>query len=160
MSKHVVGSGLWRLLAGYETTSNLTVILLSVHAITVMISSEKLLAFGADPTYDQLEADLSYLHAVVHEILQFHPLVLEFTRLTASVKHLLTLIVDDPRTCLGKDFAIVEFKMVLSVLVKNFVFEMRDGLDIPVEIARGYLPRPQVVGEDSIGVPLRVCWHE
>ncbi|KAG2109960.1 cytochrome P450 [Suillus discolor] len=176
MSKHVVGSGLWRLLAGYETTSKRMLIELSRR-------SDKLLAFGVDPTYDQLKADLPYLHAVVHEILQFHPLVLEFTRLvtaddviplsepgahsvreksqtTVSVRHPLTLIVDDPRTCLGKDFAIVEFKMVLSVLVKNFVFEMRDGLDISVEIARGDLPRPQVVGEDSIRVPLRVRWHE
>ncbi|KAG1882721.1 cytochrome P450 [Suillus subluteus] len=74
-------------------------------------------------------------------------------------RHLLTFVYG-PRTCLGKDFAITEFKAVLSVLVKNFVFEMRDGPDTPVEIARGLLPRPRVVGEDGIGVPLRVRRYE
>ncbi|KAG2132746.1 cytochrome P450 [Suillus clintonianus] len=70
-------------------------------------------------------------------------------------KHLLTFV-DGPRTCLGKDFAITEFKTVLSVLVKNFVFEMRDGPNTWVEVVRGILPRPRVVGEDSTGVPLKV----
>ncbi|KAG2147476.1 cytochrome P450 [Suillus bovinus] len=90
-------------------------------------------------------------------------------------RHLLTFV-DGPRTCLGKDFAIAEFKViganrlvwtlltviqtVVSVLVKNFVFEMRDGPDTQVEIARGLLPRPRVVGEDIIGVPLRVRRYE
>ncbi|KAG2039489.1 cytochrome P450 [Suillus americanus] len=74
-------------------------------------------------------------------------------------RHLLTFV-DGPRTCLGKDFAITEFKTVLSVLVKNFVFEMRDGPDTPVEVARGFFPRPRVVGEDGIGVPLRVRRYE
>jgi hypothetical protein len=90
-------------------------------------------------------------------------------------RHLLTFV-DGPRTCLGKDFAITEFKVsdlnqpvwtlftaiqtVLSVLVKNFVFEMRDGPDTPVEVANGILPRPRVVGEGGVGVPLRVCRYE
>ncbi|KAG2066949.1 cytochrome P450 [Suillus decipiens] len=74
-------------------------------------------------------------------------------------RHLLTFV-DGPRTCLGKDFAVAEFKAVLSVLVKSFVFEMRDGLDTPIELARGMLPRPRVIGEDGIGVPLRVRRYE
>ncbi|KAG1882703.1 cytochrome P450 [Suillus subluteus] len=74
-------------------------------------------------------------------------------------RHLLTFV-DGPRTCLGKDFAVTEFKTVLSVLVKNFVFEMRDGPDTQVEIARGIFPRPRVVGEAGIGVPLRVRRYE
>ncbi|KAG2125601.1 cytochrome P450 [Suillus cothurnatus] len=74
-------------------------------------------------------------------------------------RHLLTFV-DGPRTCLGKEFALTEIKAVLSVLVKNFVFEMRDGPDTPVEVVRGILPRPRVVGEDGIGVPLRVCRYE
>jgi hypothetical protein len=90
-------------------------------------------------------------------------------------RHLLTFV-DGPRTCLGKDFAIAEFKVsdsnqpvwmlftaiqtVLSVLVKNFVFEMRDGPDTEIEVSRGILPRPRVVGEDGIGVPLRVRRYE
>ncbi|KAG1882722.1 cytochrome P450, partial [Suillus subluteus] len=220
------------LVAGYETTSiSLTwaLIELSRHPDVQTRLREELLAFGADPTYDQLKANLPYLDAVVHEILRLHPPVGEFTRLAAADdviplsepvrtesgevtdniciakgtlitipgaainrssaiwgpdakefkpdrwltedgisgkakevqghRHLLTFV-DGPRTCLGKDFAIAEFKTVLLVLVKNFVFEMRDGPDTPVEIARGLLPRPRVVGEDGIGVPLRVRRYE
>ncbi|KAG2151472.1 cytochrome P450 [Suillus clintonianus] len=219
-------------LAGYETTSvSLTwaLIELSQHPDAQTRLREELLEFGADPTYDQLKANLPYLDAVVHEVLRLHPAVPEFTRLAAANdviplsesvctasgemtddisvakgtlitisvaainrslaiwgpdakefnpdrwlteegisgkakevqghRHLLTFV-DGPRTCLGKDFAIAEFKTVLSVLVKNFVFEMRDGPNAQVEIARGLLPRPRVVGEDSIGVPLRVRRYE
>ncbi|KAG2038389.1 cytochrome P450 [Suillus americanus] len=190
---------------------------------------EELLVFGADPTYDQLKANLPYLDAVVHEVLRLHPPVVEILRLAAADdviplselvrtksgemtdsisiakgtfitipvaainrslaiwgpdakefkpdrwltqdgingkakevqghRHLLTFV-DGPRMCLGKEFAITEFKAVLSVLVKNFVFEMRDGPDTPIEVASGLLPRPRVVGEDGIGVPLRVRRYE
>ncbi|KAG1729407.1 cytochrome P450 [Suillus lakei] len=220
------------LLAGYETTStSLTwaLIELSRHPDVQTRLREELLVFGADPTYDQLKANLPYLDAVVHEILRLHPAVSLFNRcartddviplsepvcnasgeMTDSIsigkgslmvisirainrssaiwgpdakefkpdrwltedgisgkakevqghRHLLTFV-DGPRTCLGKDFAITEFKTVLSVLVKNFVFEMRDGPDTQVEIAMGILPRPRVVGEDGIGVPLRVRRYE
>ncbi|KAG1857750.1 cytochrome P450 [Suillus subalutaceus] len=220
------------LVAGYETTSiSLTwaLIELSRYPEVQTRLREELLAFGADPTYDQLKANLPYLDAVVHEILRLHPAVPLFTRrareddviplsepvctrsgkMTDSIsiakgssivisirainrssaiwgpdakefkpdrwltedgisgkakeiqghRHLMTFV-DGPRTCLGKDFAIAEFKVVLSVLVKNFVFEMRDGPDTRIEIARGLLPRPRVVGEDSIGVPLRVRRYE
>ncbi|KAG2344474.1 cytochrome P450 [Suillus weaverae] len=220
------------LLAGYETTSvSLTwaLIELSRHPDVQTRLREELLAFGADPTYDQLKANLPHLDAVVHEILRLHPAVPEFNRcarvddviplsepvctesgeMTDSIsiakgssivipiraincslaiwgpdakefkpdrwlskdgisekakevqghRHLLTFV-DGPRTCLGKDFAIAEFKTVLSVLVKNFVFEMRDGPDTEVEIVRGILPRPRVVGEDGIKVPLRVRRYE
>ncbi|OAX33681.1 cytochrome P450 [Rhizopogon vinicolor AM-OR11-026] len=74
-------------------------------------------------------------------------------------RHLLTFI-NGPKTCLGKDFANAEFKTVLSVLVKNFVFELRDGPETGVEIVRGIFPRPQIAGEDGIGVPLRIRRHE
>ncbi|KAG1873850.1 cytochrome P450 [Suillus subluteus] len=220
------------LVAGYETTSiSLTwaLIELSRYPDVQTRLREELLAFGADPTYDQLKANLPYLDAVVHEILRLHPAVPLFTRrareddviplsepvctrsgkMTDSIsiakgssiaisirainrssaiwgpdakefkpdrwltadgisgkakeiqghRHLMTFV-DGPRTCLGKDFAIAEFKAVLSVLVKNFVFEMRDGPDTQIEIARGLLPRPRVVGEDSIGVPLKVRRYE
>ncbi|KAG2101113.1 cytochrome P450 [Suillus discolor] len=237
------------LLAGYETTSiSLTwaLIELSRHPDVQTRLREELLTFGADPTYDQLKANLPYLDAVVHEILRLHPPVVEFSRVVSTLiclsietlkvdlqarvddviplsepvctgsgkmtdsisiakgslfvipieainrslaiwgpdakefkpdrwltedgitgkakevqghRHLLTFV-DGPRTCLGKDFALAEFKAVLSVLVKNFVYEMRDGPDTQVEIARGILPRPRVVGEDSIGVPLRVRRYE
>ncbi|KIJ59409.1 hypothetical protein HYDPIDRAFT_140642 [Hydnomerulius pinastri MD-312] len=70
-------------------------------------------------------------------------------------RHLLTFV-DGPRTCLGKGFAIAEFKTVLLVLVKNFVFEMRDGPETKIETGRGVLPRPKVAGEEGARVPLRV----
>ncbi|KAG0691804.1 cytochrome P450, partial [Suillus ampliporus] len=220
------------LLAGYETTSiSLTwaLIELSQHPDIQTRLREELIMFGADPTYDQLKANLPYLDAVVHEVLRLHPPISEFLRLavaddviplsepvrtasgemTDSIcvakgtlitipagainrsfaiwgpdakefkpdrwlaeggisgkakevqghRHLLTFV-DGPRTCLGKDFAVTEFKAVLSVLVKNFVFEMRDGPDTQVEVTRGLLPRPRVVGEDGTGVPLRVRRYE
>jgi len=70
-------------------------------------------------------------------------------------RHLLTFS-DGPRICLGKNFAVAEFKAVLSVLVKNFVFELRDGPETKLEMARGFLPRPRVAGEVGCKVPLRV----
>ncbi|KAI9456888.1 cytochrome P450 [Boletus coccyginus] len=70
-------------------------------------------------------------------------------------RHLLTFV-DGPRTCLGKNFAVTEFKAVLSVLVKNFMFELRDGVDSKIEIGRGLLPRPKIAGEVGCKLPLRV----
>ncbi|KAI9572414.1 cytochrome P450 [Boletus coccyginus] len=70
-------------------------------------------------------------------------------------RHLLTFV-DGPRTCLGKNFAVTEFKAVLTVLVKNFVFELRDGVDSKIEIGRGILPRPKIAGEVGCKLPLRV----
>ncbi|EIW82555.1 cytochrome P450 [Coniophora puteana RWD-64-598 SS2] len=69
-------------------------------------------------------------------------------------KHLLTFI-DGPRTCLGKSFALAELKAVLSTLVRNFEFDMRDA-KAQIEVAMGLLPRPRVVGEGKVDLPLRV----
>ncbi|KAG1742265.1 cytochrome P450 [Suillus paluster] len=200
------------LVAGYETTSvSLTyswnhqwaLIELSRHLDVQTRLREELLAFGADPTYDQLKANLPFLDAVVHEILRLHPPISEFVRLAAADD---VIPLGEPvRTASGKmtdsisvakgslitisagainrSFSIwgpdaKEFKpdrwlteggisgrprkskTVLSVLVKNFMFEMRDGPDTQLEIARGILPRPRVVGEDGTGVPLRVRRYE
>jgi len=92
-------------------------------------------------------------------------------------RHLLTFV-DGPRTCLGKNFALTEFKVrrrgmywpliltsspcfhfgqaVLTVLVKSFVFELRDGVDSKIEFGRGLLPRPNLAGEVGCKLPLRV----
>ncbi|KAG1818533.1 cytochrome P450 [Suillus subaureus] len=207
------------LLAGYETTSTAltwALIELSRHLDAQTSLREELLAFGPDPTYDQLKANLPYLDAVVHETLRLHPPLREFTRVAAEDdviplsepvrtesggmtdsisiakgtlitipvaainrsstiwgpdakefkpgrwlteggisgkakevhghRHLLTFI-DGPRTCLGKDFAIAEFKTVLLVLVKNFVFEMRDGSDTPSRSCEGTF------------IPSAGCWR-
>ncbi|KAI6000267.1 cytochrome P450 [Pisolithus marmoratus] len=74
-------------------------------------------------------------------------------------RHLLTFA-DGPRNCLGKGFAVSEIKAVLSVLVKNFVFEMRDGPNTQIELCRGILPRPRIVGEEGSAMPLRVTRYE
>ncbi|OAX36033.1 cytochrome P450 [Rhizopogon vinicolor AM-OR11-026] len=208
------------LIAGYETTSGKlwALIELSQHLDVQSKLREELLAFGDDPTYDQLKANLPYLDAVVHETLRLHPPVPDVTRIaaaddviplsepicTASGKmtesisvgkgtiisvsvmainrsfaiwgpdakqfkpdpkevqghrHLLTFV-DGPRTCLGKDFAIAQFKLVLLVLVKNFVFEMQDGPETRIEVARTILPRSWIVGQDGTRVPLLVRWYE
>ncbi|KAI5994679.1 cytochrome P450 [Pisolithus albus] len=70
-------------------------------------------------------------------------------------RHLLTFG-DGPRACIGKLFAIAEIKTVLSVVIKNFVLEMRDGLDTKVEVERGITLRPKVAGEEGIKVPMRI----
>ncbi|KAI6037481.1 cytochrome P450 [Pisolithus marmoratus] len=80
------------------------------------------------------------------------------TRKAQEVKgyrHLLTFG-DGPRSCIGKLFAIAEIKMLLAVLVKNFVLEMRDGPDTKVEMVMGIILRPKIAGEDVIKVPLRI----
>ncbi|KAF9233331.1 cytochrome P450 [Melanogaster broomeanus] len=216
------------ILAGYETTSiSLTwaLIELAQNPARQTRLREELLAFGGDPTYDQLSSNLPYLDAVVHETLRMHPPIPESNRIaveddviplsqpvrtksgklvdnisiakntlvTVNIPHInrsnviwgpdakawrperwleedgipkkaqevqghrhLLTFVDGTRTCLGRSFALTEFKIVLSVLVKNFVFELRDGPDTKVEIGRGFLPRPRVVGEDGTKTPLRV----
>ncbi|KAH7907168.1 cytochrome P450 [Hygrophoropsis aurantiaca] len=70
-------------------------------------------------------------------------------------RHLLTFV-DGARTCLGKGFALAEIKAVLSVLIRNFAFELRDGPDTKVELTRGVLSRPKIAGEAGYDVPLKV----
>ncbi|KAJ7756856.1 cytochrome P450 [Mycena maculata] len=70
-------------------------------------------------------------------------------------RHLLTFS-DGPRICLGKVFALTEFKTVLSVLLRNFVFEFPNGPDTAIGRRMGLLPRPGVEGEAGYDVPLRI----
>ncbi|KAI6012677.1 cytochrome P450 [Pisolithus orientalis] len=222
------------LLAGYITTSNSLTWALVELARNPDIQSklrDELLAFGSEPTYDQLQSSqtLPYLDAVVHESLRIHPPLTDFVRVAAEddviplsepvitksgqavnsisvargtriglplaytnrstaiwgpdakvfrperwlerdgipkkaqdvqgYRHLLTFA-DGPRNCLGKGFAVSEIKAVLSVLVKSFTFEMRDGPDTQIELCRGILPRPRIVGEEGTAMPLRVTRYE
>ncbi|KIM68469.1 hypothetical protein SCLCIDRAFT_1209280 [Scleroderma citrinum Foug A] len=216
------------LFAGYETTSTTLTWALIELARNPSIQSklrEELLAFGVDPTYDQLKSTLPYLDGVVHETLRLHPPLTEFTRVAveddiipisepvytksgdlvdriavtsgtqvcvpiASInrstaiwgadaktflperwlkggaipksaqevqgyRHLLTFA-DGPRACLGRGFAVAQIKAFLSVLVKDFVFEMRDGPGTQIEFGIGMVLRPKVAGEDGTRIPLRV----
>ena len=92
--------------------------------------------------------------------------------------HHIMSFVDGQRMCLGRNFAVAEFKVSecdrlgalsdrlilikpnvqagLSVLLRNFVFEMRDGPETKIEMVSTILPRPKVVGEEGYATPLRV----
>jgi len=69
--------------------------------------------------------------------------------------HLMTFS-DGPRICLGRGFAIAEFKSVLSVLIRNFSFEMVRGSKTDIENVMTILPRPRVKGESGYAMPMRV----
>ncbi|KAI0829191.1 cytochrome P450 [Trametes gibbosa] len=70
-------------------------------------------------------------------------------------RHLLTFV-DGPRMCLGRGFALAEFKAVLGVLVKHYTFEFPNGAETEIGMVRGVLPRPHVLGEPGASVPMRV----
>ncbi|KAJ7250801.1 cytochrome P450 [Mycena rebaudengoi] len=70
-------------------------------------------------------------------------------------RHLLTFH-DGPRTCLGRAFALAEFKATLSVLIRHFSFEFPDGPDTKIENHITIVPRPKVAGLPGAQVPLRV----
>ncbi|KAL1679210.1 cytochrome P450 [Schizophyllum commune] len=69
-------------------------------------------------------------------------------------KHLMTFI-DGPRMCLGRGFALAEFKSVLSTLIRNYIFEWPHGEDKQILRYRTIVFRPRVEGEDGPRVPLR-----
>ncbi|KAJ6506413.1 cytochrome P450 [Mycena vitilis] len=69
--------------------------------------------------------------------------------------HLITFL-DGPRTCLGKSFALAEFKAVLSVLIRNFTFEFPDGPETEIATHRALIPRPKVAGQPGGNVPMIV----
>jgi len=70
-------------------------------------------------------------------------------------RHLLTFA-DGQKICLGKDFAITELKAALSVLIRNFTFELPDGVETKLDFHLGILTRPKVAGEAGAAVPMRV----
>ncbi|KZT57219.1 cytochrome P450 [Calocera cornea HHB12733] len=63
---------------------------------------------------------------------------------------------DGPRHCIGKHFAVLEFKAVLSVLMRRFSFEPSDGTGQNVKKHRGFLPRPQTIGSEPGVLMMRV----
>ena len=71
-------------------------------------------------------------------------------------RHLLTFA-SGPRTCIGKMFALSEFKTVLAVLVRNFAFEIEEEYAQKFSILRGRnLPGRIIVGQDGKPVALKV----
>ncbi|KAF9457384.1 cytochrome P450 [Collybia nuda] len=63
---------------------------------------------------------------------------------------------DGPRICLGKQFALSEFKSVLSVLIRNYTFELPDGPTTKIERHKGILPRPKVAGQVGAKTPMKI----
>ncbi|TFK35103.1 cytochrome P450 [Crucibulum laeve] len=70
-------------------------------------------------------------------------------------RHLLTFS-DGPRICLGKSFALAEFKAVLSVLICNYTFELPDGPTTKIDNYASIIPRPKLEGEIGARLPLKV----
>ncbi|OCB92139.1 cytochrome P450 [Sanghuangporus baumii] len=74
--------------------------------------------------------------------------------------HHILSFVDGPRTCLGRAFAIAEFKSVLSVLIRNYAFSLRDGPETKIDRVTTLLPRPKVAGEPGYAMPMRLILRE
>ncbi|KAJ7289122.1 cytochrome P450, partial [Mycena rebaudengoi] len=80
----------------------------------------------------------------------------------SGYRHLLTFS-DGQRACLGRGFALAEFKAVLAVLIRNYTFAFPVGPEgeepekTAIRIKRGgILPRPKVAGCTGMEVPLLV----
>ena len=79
-----------------------------------------------------------------------------------------------PRGCLGRGFALTESKAtrsdleisrnahdvfsplqaVLSVLIRNYTFELPDGRSTEFDYHRSFVDRPKVAGQDGPRVPM------
>jgi len=69
--------------------------------------------------------------------------------------HLLTFS-DGPQFCLGRNFAVLNFKAKLSVLIRNFSFELPGGVDTKIGRHLGIMRRPKLEGTEAAQVPLVV----
>ncbi|TEB18507.1 cytochrome P450 [Coprinellus micaceus] len=70
--------------------------------------------------------------------------------------HHLMSFSDGPRFCLGRHFALANFKATLSNLIRRYTFELPRGKDTEIVRHIGLIPRPMVVGEEGPRVPLVV----
>ncbi|KAM6495223.1 Cytochrome P450 [Amanita muscaria] len=73
----------------------------------------------------------------------------------SGYKHLYTFS-DGPRICIGRMFSVAEFKAVLSVLIRNYTFELPSGPDTPIGIHKVILPRPKIADEAGCVLRMRV----
>ncbi|KAL1412262.1 hypothetical protein Q8F55_000005 [Vanrija albida] len=69
--------------------------------------------------------------------------------------NLLTFIAG-PHNCLGYRFALMEIKIVLFVLVRNFKFEIDPADPVVERRVRSFTMRPVVIGRESEGIQLPV----
>ncbi|KAJ7599667.1 cytochrome P450 [Mycena floridula] len=70
-------------------------------------------------------------------------------------RHILTFITG-PRECLGKTFALTEFKSVLCIIIRNYKFELPGGPETKIGEWRGILTRPNAEGQVEGRVPMIV----
>ncbi|KAJ3570409.1 hypothetical protein NP233_g4425 [Leucocoprinus birnbaumii] len=70
-------------------------------------------------------------------------------------RHILTFS-DGPRICLGRTFALVEFKIFLATMIGQYRFELPDGPATPIVKHPSILPRPKVKGCEGGQVLLKV----
>ncbi|KAF8712457.1 hypothetical protein AX14_013080 [Amanita brunnescens Koide BX004] len=70
-------------------------------------------------------------------------------------RHLLTFS-DGPKICLGRGFALAELEAVLSVLIRNYSFELVNGPETELDVHISLLTRPKVAGEPGAVLPMRV----
>ncbi|KAM6495402.1 Cytochrome P450 [Amanita muscaria] len=73
----------------------------------------------------------------------------------SGYRHLYTFS-DGPRICLGRMFALAEFKAVLSVLIRNFTFELPSGPDTAIGLHKAILSRPKLADEAGCVLRMRV----
>ncbi|KAJ7706346.1 cytochrome P450 [Mycena rosella] len=69
--------------------------------------------------------------------------------------HIMTFL-EGPKQCLGMRFAVLELKIVLSVLIRKFLFIPKYGKDTKYEKAFFLGPHPKVAGEPGGQVPICV----
>ncbi|KAJ7580639.1 cytochrome P450 [Mycena floridula] len=132
---------------------------------------EELLNLGPnDATYDQLSSPttLPYLRvdAAVHEILRLHPAVPETARLcnqndivplsapitTRNGEVVNTIAIPKGR----QNFALTEFKSVLSLIIRHYEFELPDGPKTKIGQWGGLIVKPNSEGEVDGKVPMIV----
>jgi cytochrome P450 len=58
--------------------------------------------------------------------------------------------------CLGKNFAVLEMKAVLGILLRQYSFELLDGPETKIDKASAIIIRPKVEGEPGTRVPMRI----
>ncbi|KAF8318880.1 cytochrome P450 [Amanita rubescens] len=63
---------------------------------------------------------------------------------------------DGQRLCLGKGFALTEAKVVLSVFIRHFSFELMNGPDTELDLHFSLMAHPKMVDERGTRLPMRV----
>jgi len=63
---------------------------------------------------------------------------------------------EGPRVCVGKAFALTQLKIVLSVLIREFVFELPQGPETPIDVHFSLTSRPKIGGLEGANFPFIV----